>query len=505
MKQNIQLSLKGTDFKTEILSGLTVAIALVPEAIAFSFIAGVSPLIGLYAAFVMGLVTAVLGGRPGMISGATGAIAVVVMPLIATQGVDYLFPAIILGGIFQILVGAMKLGKFIRLVPHPVMLGFVNGLAIVIFKAQFSQFHTKAGEWMSGSPLYIMLGLVVLAMLVIQYLPKLTKVVPSPLMAIAVVSGIVIGFGIETPTVGDMASISGGLPSIIIPNVPFDMETLMIILPFSLKVAGVGLIESLLTLTLIDEITETRGSGNRESVAQGLGNIISGFTGGMGGCAMIGQSMINIQSGARQRWSGIIAAVALLSFVIVLSSVIEQIPIAALVGVMFMVAIGTFEWSSLRVLNKVPKFDVIVLLTVSIVTVIEDLAVAVVIGIIMSALSFAWDNAVRIRARKKTDEFGRKHYEIYGPLFFGSATNFFEKFDFKNDPEKVIIDFSESRVADLSGIEAINKISDKYEEYSKEVTFIHLSQDCVDLLAKAKSHVEIDHDHDPHYAVVYDA
>ncbi|NLR95015.1 MULTISPECIES: SulP family inorganic anion transporter [Flammeovirga] len=504
MKQNLQLSLKGTDFKTEILSGLTVAIALVPEAIAFSFIAGVSPLVGLYAAVVMGFFTAVLGGRPGMISGATGAIAVVVMPLIADKGVDYLFPAIILGGLIQIVVGALKLGKFIRLVPHPVMLGFVNGLAIVIFKAQFSQFMID-GEYLTGSPLFVMLGLVILAMLVIQFFPKLTKVIPSPLMAIVTVSAIAIGLGIDTPTVGDMASIKGGLPSLIMPDVPFDMETLMIILPFSLKVAGVGLIESLLTLTLIDEITETRGSGNRESIAQGIANIISGFTGGMGGCAMIGQSMINIQSGARQRWSGIIAAVALLSFVLFLSSIIEQIPIAALVGVMFMVAIGTFEWSSFRILNKVPKTDVVVLITVSLVTVIEDLAVAVLIGIIMSALSFAWENAVRIRARKKTDEFGRKHYEIYGPLFFGSATNFFEKFDFKNDPKEVIIDFSESRVADLSGIEAINKINEKYEEYGKNVTFIHLSQDCVDLLAKAKSHIEIDHDHDPHYSVVYDA
>lgn len=504
MKQNLQLSIKGTDFKTEILSGLTVAIALVPEAIAFSFIAGVSPLVGLYAAVIMGVITAVLGGRPGMISGATGAIAVVIMPLIATQGVDYLFPAIILGGVLQISVGALKLGKFIRLVPHPVMLGFVNGLAIVIFKAQFSQFKVD-GEYLSGAPLYIMLGLVVLAMLVIQFLPKVSKVIPSPLMAILVVSGIAIGFGVETPTVGDMASIKGGLPSLIIPNVPFNMETLMIILPFSLKVAGVGLIESLLTLTLIDEITETRGSGNRESVAQGLGNIISGFTGGMGGCAMIGQSMINIQSGARQRWSGIIAAAALMAFVLFLSSIIEQIPIAALVGVMFMVSVGTFEWSSLRILNKVPKVDVIVLITVSIVTVVEDLAVAVLVGIIMSALSFAWENAIRIRARKKTDEFGRKHYEIYGPLFFGSATNFFEKFDFKNDPKEIIIDFTESRVADLSGIEAINKINEKYEQYGKNVTFIHLSQDCIDLLDKAKSHIEIDHDHDPHYSVVYDA
>ncbi|MBB3701511.1 STAS domain-containing protein [Flammeovirga yaeyamensis] len=505
MKQNVQVSnLNASDFKTEILSGLTVAIALVPEAIAFSFIAGVSPLVGLYAAVVMGFVTAVGGGRPGMISGATGAIAVVVMPLIADKGINYLFPAIILGGALQILVGALRLGKFIRLVPHPVMLGFVNGLAIVIFKAQFSQFMVD-GEYLSGAPLYMMLGLVVLAMVVIQFFPKLTKVVPSPLMAILLVSGIAIGFGIDTPTVGDMASIEGGLPSLIFPDVPLNMETLMIILPFALKVAGVGLIESLLTLTLIDEITETRGSGNRESVAQGVANIISGFTGGMGGCAMIGQSMINIQSGARKRWSGIIAAVALMSFVLFLSSIIEQIPIAALVGVMFMVAIGTFEWSSFRILNKVPKTDVVVLITVSLVTVIEDLAVAVLIGIIMSALSFAWENAVRIRARKKTDEFGRKHYEIYGPLFFGSATNFFEKFDFKNDPKEVIIDFTESRVADLSGIEAINKINEKYEQYGKTVTFIHLSQDCIALLDKAKSHVEIDHDHDPHYSVVYDA
>ncbi len=495
---------KDVNYKNEVLAGLTVAIALVPEAIAFSFIAGVPPLVGLYAAFIMGLVTAVLGGRPGMISGATGAIAIVLVPLIQDHGISYLFPAVILGGSIQIGVGLLRLGKFIRLIPHPVMLGFVNGLAIVIFKAQFSQFKI-GGTWLEGMELYLMIGLVLLTMLIIQFLPKVTKVIPSALAAILVVSAVVVGFQLNNPTVGDMASIKGGLPSLVNFDIPFQWETLVILLPFALKIAGVGLIESLLTLTLIDEITETRGSGNRESVAQGLGNIISGFFGGMGGCAMIGQSMININSGARKRLSGIIAALALIAFVLFMSSIIEQIPIAALVGVMFMVAIGTFEWSSIRALNKIPKVDMVVMLVVSLITVIEDLAVAVLIGVILSALAYAWGNAQRIRARKHIDKDGVKHYEIYGPLFFGSTKGFMDKFEFRDDPKKVIIDFRESRVADQSAIEAIRKINDKYKSVDKEVVFQHLSKDCIRLLDTARINIDINPVEDPTYDVVYDA
>lgn len=498
---------KNINYKNEILAGLTVAIALVPEAIAFSFIAGIDPLIGLYAAFMMGLVTAVLGGRPGMISGATGAIAIVLVPLIKGYGLDYLFPTLILAGLFQMAVGYFRLGKFIRLIPHSVMLGFVNGLAIVIFLAQFSQFKITntlgEQEWLSGNSLYIMLGLVLLAMAIIHFLPKVSKVLPSALVAILVITAIVVGGGLDTTTVGDLASIKGGLPSLVSFNFPFTLESLLVMLPFALKVAGVGLIESLLTLTLIDEMTDTRGSGNKESFAQGIGNVLNGFFGGMGGCAMIGQSMININSGARSRISAFVAAIALLAFVLFLSPIIERIPIAALVGVMFMVAIGTFEWSSLRVLNKVPRIDMIVIVVVSVVTVLEDLAIAVLIGVVLSAIAFAWDNAIRIRARKRF-EGETKFYEIYGPLFFGSTTNFLDKFDFKNDPKKVIIDFAESRISDQSGLEAIRKINDRYVELEKDVSFRHLSTDCQRLLDTANIVIEKDPYVDPKYSVVVD-
>ncbi len=496
------------NYKNEILAGLTVAIALVPEAIAFAFIAGVPPLVGLYAACIMGLTTAILGGRPGMISGATGAIAIVLVPLIQEHGIDYLFPAVIIGGLIQIGVGLLKLGKFIRLIPHSVMLGFVNGLAIVIFLAQFSQFKvvntSGETEWLSGNALYIMIGLVLLTMAIIHFLPKFTKVIPSALAGIIVISAIAIGFDLNTSTVGDMASISGGLPSLIIPDIPYNFHSFMILLPFALKIAAVGLIESLLTLTLIDEITETRGRGNRECVAQGLGNVLSGFLGGMGGCAMIGQSMINISSNARYRLSGIVAGGALLTFILFFGAIIEQIPIAALVGVMFMVAIGTFEWSSIRVLNKVPRVDMVIIIIVSLITVIEDLAIAVLIGTVLAALAFAWDNALRIRARKSVDENGVKFYEIYGPLFFGSSKTFLDKFSVKNDPDKVIIDFAESRIADQSGLEAIRKIDEKYRKAGKSVAFRHLSKDCQQLLATAQLNIEIDPYTDPEYQVVYD-
>ncbi|MCU1287823.1 MAG: sulfate transporter [Acidobacteria bacterium] len=497
--------------KTEILSGLTVALALVPEAVAFSLIAGVSPLIGLYSAFIIGLITAVFGGRPGMISGATGAIAVVVIALVATHGVEYLFAAVVLMGLIQMLIGFLKLGKFIRLVPHAVMFGFVNGLAIVIFMAQLDQFKVKdaasgASAWMSGVPLWIMLGFVLLTMAIIHFLPKLTKAVPSSLVAIVFVSLVIIFAGIDTRSVGDIASIGGGLPAFHLPQVPLNFETLAIIFPYSLIMALVGLIESLLTLNVIDEMTETRGRGNRESFAQGAANTICGFFGGMGGCAMIGQSIINVSSGGRSRISGIVGAVGLLVFVLFGSSLIEQVPMAALVGLMFMVSIGTFEWASLKIFRKVPTTDFIVMIIVAGITVVfHNLAIAVIAGVIISALAYAWENAKRIRARKSIDENGVKHYEIYGPLFFGSVSGFAEKFDVLNDPEEIVIDFKDSRVADHSAIEALHKITERYAKVGKTVHLKHLSEDCRKLLDNASAIIEVNHWEDPSYKLVSDA
>jgi SulP family sulfate permease len=498
---------KGSNLKNEILSGLTVALALVPEAVAFSLMAQVSPLIGLYSAFIIGLITAVLGGRPGMISGATGAIAVVIVSLVVRHGVEYLFAAVVLMGIIQLLVGVLRLGKFIRLVPHPVMYGFVNGLAIVIFMAQLSQFKTEGMdgtlEWLSGTPLYIMLGFVALTMFIIHFLPKLTKAIPAALTAILVVSGIILAMGIETKTVGDIASISGGLPKFHIPNLPFTWETLVTIFPYSLIMALVGLIESLLTLTVIDEMTETRGRGNKECVAQGTANVVCGFFSGMGGCAMIGQSIINVSSGGRKRISGIVAAIGLLVIVLFGASLIEKVPMAALVGLMFMVAIGTFEWASLKIFKKVPTIDVVVMILVAGVTVIfHNLAVAVLIGVVISALAFAWENAKRIRARKHIDEQGIKHYEIYGPLFFGSITAFQEKFDVLNDPDEVIIDFRESRVVDHSAIEALNKVTERYAKQGKTLHLRHLSEDCRLLLDNASAIIDVNYWEDPKYKLV---
>ncbi|OJW77567.1 MAG: sodium-independent anion transporter [Bacteroidetes bacterium 46-16] len=497
------------NYKTEVLSGLTVALALIPEAVAFSLIAGLSPLIGLYAAFVMGLVTAALGGRPGMISGATGAVAVVIAALVKTQGQEYIFATVILAGLIQMLAGILRLGKFIRLVPQSVMYGFVNGLAIIIFMAQLDQFKTidtnGAHHWLGGTPLLIMLGFVLLTMLIIWGLPKITKAVPSSLAAIIIVSVIIIGMGIDTKTVGDIASVKGGFPPFHIPLVPFTWDTLRTIFPYSLIVAGVGLTESLLTLNLIDEITETRGRGNKECVAQGLANISSGFFFGMGGCAMIGQSLINISSGARARLSGIVAAIMLLVFIMFGAGMIEQMPMAALTGVMIMVAIGTFEWASLRSFGKMPLHDVIVIVTVTVITVLlHNLALAVLIGVIIAALVFAWENAKRIRARKYTDEQGIKHYEIFGPLFFGSIKAFSEKFDVLNDPDEVIIDFRESRVADMSGIEALNRITERYNKAGKKLHLRHLSADCRQLLKNAEDIIDVNIIEDPAYIVATD-
>lgn len=494
------------DYKIEILSGLTVAMALIPEAVAFALIAGLSPLTGLYAAFMMGLVTSIFGGRPGMISGATGAVAVVIASLAASHGVEYIFATVILAGLFQVGAGLLKLGKLMRLVPHPVIFGFVNGLAIIIFMSQLDQFKYDDGRWLAGMDMTLFLGLVLITMLIIWGLPKLSKAIPSSLVAILTIFGIVYFTGMETKTVGDMASIKGGFPPFHIPKVPFNFETLRIIFPYAGIVAGVGLIESLLTLNIIDEITETRGRGNKEAVAQGTANILSGLFSGMGGCAMIGQSLINISSGARARLSGIVAAVMLLVFIMFGANLVEKLPMAALTGLMIMVSIGTFEWASLRTFTKMPKSDVFVMILVTLVTaVLHNLALAVLIGVIIAALVFAWENSKRIRARKYLDDHGVKHYEIYGPLFFGSTAIFAEKFDVVNDPDEVIIDFEESRVVDMSAIEALNKITERYHKVGKKVHLKHLSPDCRKLLKNAEQIIDVNVLEDPNYKLVVDS
>ena len=498
---------RSSNAKNDILSGLTVALALVPEAVAFAFVAGVDPLVGLYAAFMIGLITSVFGGRPGMISGATGALAVVMVTLVASGnamgaegdelGLYYLFLTVILMGVIQVLAGVFKLGKFVRLIPHPVMMGFVNGLAIVIFLSQLSMFMTSEnGEmvWMQGASLWTMIGLVGLTMAIMFGLPQITKKLPEALVAILVVSAIVIFGDLEVATVGSFIrdgggeGLKGGLPLpqwAIFEKIPLNFETLKFIGPYALILAAIGLIESLMTLNLIDELTETRGNSNKECIAQGGANILTGLFGGMGGCAMIGQSIINIKGGGRGRLSGIVAALALLGFILFASGLIEQVPISALVGVMFMVVIGTFAWSSFRIINKIPKTDVFVLILVSSMTVFFDLAIAVISGVIVSALVFSWENAKRIRARKRIKEDGTKVYEIWGPLFFGSIKTFNDKFDVKNDPQSVEIDFVESRVSDHSAIEAISNLVNKYKEEGKTIHLKHLSQDCKILLYKS--------------------
>jgi len=505
--------------RTEVLSGLTVALALVPEAVAFAFVADVHPLVGLYAAFMVGLITAVFGGRPGMISGATGALAVVMVALVAEHGVEYLFATVVLMGILQIVAGVMHWGKFIRLVPHPVMLGFVNGLAIVIFLAQLTQFKVPGSdgtEWLSGLPLMMMLGLVGLTMVIIWGTPKLTSVIPAPLAGIGIVAGIVIIFGLDVPRVGDLASIQGGFPTFHNPFgegvgiygtalAPFNWETLQIILPYSVILAAIGLIESLLTLNLVGEITGKRGGASQECMAQGASNVVTGFFGGMGGCAMIGQSMINVKSGGRTRIAGIVAALFLLLFIVAASGLIEQIPLAALVGVMFMVVIGTFAWNSMKIMTKVPLMDAFVIVLVTVVTVLEDLAIAVVVGVIVSALAYAWNNARRIHAviRDSSSDKGARVYEIEGPLFFGSTDGFTELFDVAADPDHVIVDFARSRVVDQSALQAIEALAGKYEEAGKKLALRHLSRDCHQLLSKA-GHLMIDSDDDPDYEIAVD-
>ena len=590
------------NYKNEVLSGLTVALALVPEAIAFALIAGLSPLTGLYAAFSIGLITSIFGGRPGMISGATGAIAVIYVGMIAIikktnpdisveEITQYIFATVILAGLIQIGVGLLRLGKFIRLVPHPVMFGFVNGLAIVIFLAQMSSFKenrkdhygnnaveaistnqafhvngsvvtsdktntivynliegklfnietdqyelqivgdqvfdvekeqvvynyqnntfyniekkTEVLDWLQRDQLVLMIGLVLLTMLIIWGLPKLTTYIPSSLAAIVVVALITIFGEIDTKTVGDIASIKGGFPTPSLPHIPYTWDTFVLIFPYALIVAGVGLIESLLTLNLIDEITQTRGNSNKECVAQGTANIASGFFLGMGGCAMIGQSLINISSGARARLSGIVASLGLLSFILWGAPIIEQLPMAALTGVMVMVSIGTFEWASLKVFGKMPITDVIVMIVVTLITVfLHNLALAVLIGVVISALAFAWESAIRIRARKYIDSNGSKHYEIYGPLFFGSVSIFSDKFDIENDPEDIIIDFSESKIVDMSAIEALNSLTERYMKAGKKIHLRHLSPDCQKLLKNADKIVEVNVMEDPTYHVAADS
>ena len=491
--------------KIELLSGLTVALALVPEAVAFAFVAGVHPLVGLYAAFIVGLITAVIGGRPGMISGATGALAVVMVSLVATHGIEYLFATVVLMGILQILAGVFSLGKFIRLVPHPVMLGFVNGLAIVIFLAQLTQFQIAGSDgvkvWMSGWPLVWMLGLVVLTMAIIWLTPKVTTVIPAPLAGIGIIALIVILFGIDVPRVGDLASIKGGLPPFHIPMVPLSFEMLEIIFPYALILAAIGLIESLLTLNLVGEITDKRGGASQECIAQGIANTVTGFFGGMGGCAMIGQSMINVKSGGRTRLSGIAAALFLLAFILVASGLIEQIPLAALVGVMLMVVIGTFAWQSLTILRRIPLTDASVMVLVTVVTVMSDLAIAVVVGVIVSALAYAWSNATRIHAKVHVTPEGAKIYQIEGPLFFGSTEGFSEVFSPQTDPGLVIVDFLNSRVVDQSALQAIEDLASKYEGLGKTLQLRHLSADCHKLLHRAGQLV-VNSDDDPDYGLV---
>ncbi|MDQ7070880.1 MAG: SulP family inorganic anion transporter [Rhodobacterales bacterium] len=503
--------LSASRLRIEILSGLTVALALVPEAVAFAFVAGVHPLVGLYAAFMVGLITAVFGGRPGMISGATGALAVVMVALVAQHGVEYLFATVVLMGIIQIVAGALKWGKFIRLVPHPVMLGFVNGLAIVIFLAQMSQFKVpgsmvsgghgmSGGEWLSGAPLLTMLVLVGATMAIIWVMPRLTRVIPAPLAGIGIVAAVVIGFGIDVPRVGDLASIQGGLPTFHIPSVDLNIETLKIILPYAVILAAIGLIESLLTLNLVSDITGKRGGASQECMAQGAANVVTGFFGGMGGCAMIGQSMINVKSGGRTRVAGIAAALFLLLFIVLASPVIEVIPLAALVGVMFMVVIGTFAWNSFTILRRVPLTDAFVTILVTIVTVMADLATAVVVGVIVSALAYAWSNARRIHADIYDAKDGTKVYRVQGPLFFGSSEGFTELFDIENDPDVVVVDFADSRVVDQSALQAIEAVASKYENAGKKLQLRHLSRDCHELLIKA-GHLIVDSDDDPDYTL----
>lgn len=494
------------NYKNEILAGLTVAMTMIPESLSFAILAGLSPLIGLYGAFIMGIVTAVFGGRPAMVAGGAGATVITLIALNATYGEQYIFAAVALAGVFQIVVGVFKLGRFVRLIPQPVMYGFLNGLAVVIFMSQIEQFKSTTNgitSWLSGTPFYTMAGLTLITVLIVYFFPKLTKIIPASLVAILVTFLLVIGFNIDTKTVGDIASIKGELPSFHIPSVPFTLETLKIILPYSIIMGSVGLIETLLTLTLVDEVTETKGSSNKECLAQGAANITNGFFGGMGGCAMIAQTFVNLDAGSRSRLGPAIGAITILIIILIGAPVIEKIPMAALVGVMMMVAISTFKWGFFKLITKMPKSDVFVSILVAIITIVlHNLALAVFVGVIVSALVFAWDNAKRIRARKFVDENGRKIYEIYGPLFFGSTSTFLEKFEINSDPRIIVIDLKESRIVDMSAIESLHIITSKYAQQDKIVILRHLSKDSIRLLENAKSVIEVNIEEDPTYNVM---
>ena len=493
------------NYRNEILAGLTVAMTMIPESLSFAILAGFPPLVGLYAAFIAGLITAIFGGRPGLISGGAGATVVVLIALMRSHGIEYVFAAVALAGVFQILIGLFKFSKFIRLVPQPVMYGFVNGLAVIIFMSQLEQFKVITnGEisWLHGESLFTMLGLVALTVSIVLFFPKVTKKIPASLVAIIVVFIVVIVFGIQTKTVQDIASIEGGFPPFHIPQIPFNLEALQIILPYSMIFAAVGLTEGLLTLNLVDEITGTKGNGNRECIAQGTSNIANGFFFGMGGCPMIAQTLVNLSAGSRARLSGIIASLTILMIILFGAPIIGKLPMAALVGVMMMVALGTFEWASFRIINKMPKHDIFIGILVAVITVLlHNLALAVLIGVIISALVFAWESAKRIRARTYIDENGAKHYEIYGPLFFGSVMAFSEKFNIKEDPEKIFINFKESRIADMSAIEALNSITKKYSDAGKTVHLQYLSSDCIQLLHNAEAVIDVNIIKDPEYLV----
>jgi len=504
---------KRGNLKDDALSGITVALALVPEAIAFSFVAGVPPLTGMYAAFIVCLITSIFGGRPGMISAAAGSLAVVMVALVREgeirggqgAGLEYLLAVVVLMGVIQIVIGWLRLARFIRLVPHPVMIGFVNGLAVVIFLAQLGMFRERRGgeigAWLQGNALWTMIGLVVLTMALIHYLPKLTKAIPSALAAILIVSGIVLA-GINTQTVGDLSSVKGGFPMPHLPRIPLNWDTLAFIFPYASILAAVGLIESLMTVQMVDEITDTRGRGNRESVVLGLANVVSGFFKGMGGCALIGQTLINLRSGGRGRTSGFVAAVGLILFILVGAPFIDRIPIAALTGVMFIVVISTFEWTTFSTIRKAPKSDILIIAIVTGVTVVFDLAIAVLIGVIVSALVFAWKSAKHVILTKISDKDDERIYAMEGLLYFGSVRDFAERFDPTNDPVNVVIDFRDSRVCDLSGLEAINALADRYRKVDKTLHLRHLSSDCRAMLKQAGSLVDVEvMADDPHYTV----
>lgn len=494
------------NYKVEILAGLTVAMTMIPELLSFAILAGLSPLTGLYAAFLMGIITAIFGGRPGLVSGGAGATVVVLIALAATHGVQYLFAAVVLAGLIQLVVGIFKLGKFVRLIPQPVMYGFLNGLAVIIFMSQVEQFkvyENGVSTWISGSPLVILAGLTVLTIVIVKLTPRFTKAIPASLAAIIVLFILVAIFNIDTKQVIDIASVSGGFPTFQIPEVPLTWEMVQIIFPYALIMAAVGLVETLLTLNMVDEITNTKGNANKEVLAQGSANIVNGFFGGMGGCAMVAQTLVNLNAGARTRIAATIGAITILIVILYGGPIIEKIPMAALVGVMMMVAIETFQWASIRVVTKMPKSDVFVGILVAVITVVlHNLALAVLVGVIISALVFAWDNAKRIRARKSIDDNGNKVYEIYGPLFFGATSNFFDKFDIDEDPQTIIIDFKESRVVDMSAIEILKKLITKYSDKNKNVILRHVSPDCRQLLDKAKGFIEVNIEEDPTYKVM---